>query len=265
MYPTVIFRGAGTEYSDDIRIRLSASGLASLGYFMGLNKFFKQRNLLYLAASGICFGVIFLMGFRTMLAGLVLFSLILTVRFYGFSWKLFGYGLSVVFLFILILQVPVFEEKLELMIERNTTQNFFNPNYIRFITLRYFTGEHFHSWEEYILGSGYPSIESTYGKYMLSLRDSGIYYQDWGLIGLSWITGIVPVVIMIFYSIKSYRIRVPKEFYYLGTWFIYLVIVSFTTMEFYRPGNFVVQAIVLFSIDRVSKEFNTSSIYLNEL
>jgi hypothetical protein len=252
IYPTVIFSGAEMEFSEDIRIRLMAQGFSSLGYFFGLNNFIigkrKNSNLFLLL---LCFSVIFLMGFRTMLAGIVFFTCILFFRIYGFSWKFFSVGLLAVGVFIAIIQIPVFADKINIMLERQETQNLANSDYIRVIGFLYYTQDHFKNIWEFILGSGMPFEGTVYGNYMTGLINEGIYYEDWGLIGLSWLIGIIPVFFMIFYGIKAFILNVKKEYYYIGIWFLYLIITSITTMEFYRAGNFVVQAIALYMVEQI--------------
>ncbi|MEX2513468.1 MAG: hypothetical protein WD398_11225 [Cyclobacteriaceae bacterium] len=252
LYPMVIFSGSEEEFSEDIRIRLMAQGFSSLGYFWGLNNLLiGKKRIIGLLLSIMCVGVIFLMGFRTMLAGIALFTFIMALRVYGFSWKIFITGFLASGVFIAILQFPLFAEKLNIMLERQETQNFSNSDYIRVVQFQYFTQHHFKSTIEYFLGSGMPFEGTRYGNYMRKLTDEGIYYVDWGLIGISWIVGLISVFAMISYSIKAFSLKVKKEHYYIGIWFLYLIVTSITTMEFYRPGNFVVQAIALFMVEKV--------------
>lgn len=252
IYPVVIFSGAKDEYTDDIRIRLVAQGFSSIGYFWGLNNFLLGKGkIINILLALLCLTVIFLMGFRTMLAGIVFFSIVLVIRIYGFSWKNLTISLLAIGIFIALIQIPVFADKINYMLERQETQNFNNSDYIRISEFQYFTQNHFQNTLEYILGSGMPFEETSYGNKMTNLEDRGIYYDDWGLLGLSWLLGVIPVLLMIFYSIKAFILKVNKEHYYIGIWFLYLVFTSFTTAEFYREGNFVVQAIALYMVEQV--------------
>ena len=253
IYPIVIFHGAEGEFYQDVRIRLAGQGLSSLGYFLGLNNLLiGKRKVGSLLLSILCFSTIFLMGFRTMLAGIVIISFVLFFRINGFTWKLFMFGLLALAIFFLVLQIPIFAEKFSNMNERQETQTFYNSDYIRLIEFQYFTKSHFASPIEFILGSGMPSTGSAYGRYMGFITDAGIYYVDWGLVGLSWIIGLTPVVFMISYAFKALILKVNKKYYYIGAWFLYLLLISITTQEFYRPGNFVVQAIALFIVEKAS-------------
>ena len=263
VYPTIIFGGAKVEYVDDIRIRIDGSALGALGYFYGVNKFLtnKYNKAKYLVISLLCFVTIFLMGFRTMLAAIVLFSIVMLILVNGFSWKLLGYSLLIGVLFLGIIQIPVISDKIDFMVERQQEDNLGNEDYIRVINFLYYTQEHFTNVWEYFWGSGMAFPTTRYGEYMEDLNENHIWYVDWGLIGLSWIVGVIPVLVMIWYSVKSFFLKVLTPFRYLGVWFLYLLLISFTTAEFYRTGNFVIQALVLYLIERAN--YYTVAIKIN--
>jgi len=261
VYPKVIFSGAEAIYEDEIRIRLAGQGFSSLGYFFGINKFIRNnKNTKYLILSILCFIIVFLMGFRTMLIMIFIFTFILIIRVNGFSWKLFWYSLLISGIFFSILQVPILSDKIDNMLDRQKDQTFTNIDYIRVIQFNYFTQEHFKNVWECIAGSGVPTLDigknSHYSNYMQDLLNKGINWVDLGLISISWIIGVVTVIAMIGYSIKAFFLKVPAAYYYLGIWFMYMVICSFTTSEFYRSGNFIVQALVLYLVERVHNKFN---------
>lgn len=262
LFPTVIFSGVEDPNisADNIRIRLVGQGLSSLGYFFGLNKYLhNNKKLHYLFLAILCFGVIFLMGFRTMLVMISIFTFLLIIRVKGFKWNVLLFSLLGCGLFIVMLQIPVFAEKMNAMLDRQHTEVLSNKDYIRIVQLKYYTQIHFKSFWEYIYGSGmtYSTVQesSSYGRLMGRLPDVGIYWQDWGILGLSWMIGILAVISMIAYSIKAFLLKVPVAYYYIGIWFLYLVASSVTTMEFYREGNFIVQSIALYMVEKFYNEY----------
>ena len=262
LFPTVIFSGVEEQLisPDNIRIRLVGQGLSSLGYFFGLNKYLhNNKKLHYLFLAILCFGVIFLMGFRTMLVMISIFTFLLIIRVKGFKWNVLLFSLLGCGLFIAMLQIPVFSEKMNAMLDRQQTEVLSNKDYIRLVQLKYYTQVHFKSVWEYIYGSGMTySTEhesSAYGRLMGRLPDMGIYWQDWGILGLSWMIGMLAVISMIAYSIKAFLLKVPVAYYYIGIWFLYLVASSVTTMEFYRDGNFIVQSIALYMVEKFYNEY----------
>jgi len=263
VYPKVIFSGAEKDYGDDVRIRLVGQGFSSLGYFLGINKYLRTKRLIYVALSIFCFIIIFLMGFRTMLALILVFTVFLIVKVNGINWKFLIYSLFGILSLLVILQVPIIADKVDNMLGRQETQNFGNQNYIRIIQFKYFTQNHFKNVIEFFFGSGYPSRGTevtSYGVQMQRLLDMGITWVDFGLISISWIIGIPTVIAMVAYAIKAYKITVPTSYVYLGIWFIYLVSASFTTAEFIRPGNFIVQSLALFLIEKISRTYKQKSI-----
>jgi hypothetical protein len=260
IYPMAIFSGGEVAYKDDVRIRLVGQGFSSLGYFFGLNKYLQTKKTSHLMLSILCFVIIFLMGFRTMLVTIALFTFVMIIRINGFNWRFVWYSILVCVVFIGMLQLPVFTNKFDSMLERQGYDVLSNPKYIRVIQFQYYTTRHFKNIWEFIFGSGLPFAQknggevTAYSRYMYNLTARGINWVDWGLLSLSWIIGIPTVLAMIAYSIKAYYLKVVSDYYYLGIWFIYLVASSITTMDFYRSGNFIVQALVLYLVEKVHND-----------
>jgi len=260
MYPVIVFYGPSLEgyipIPGDPRIRFFGQAFGSLGFFFGLNKLLQKNSMVIsnLLLSILCLSVIFLMGFRTMSVLIVFFAYLLIIRVKGLNWNFFWYGLLCFIVVILILQMPVFNKIIQNMVLRNRTETLSNSEYARVLQFEYFTKHHFKSFLEFIFGSGYPHPKQfcAYSQYMYELsNNSNINWVDLGLLSLSWVIGIPAVLIMIAYSIKAFLLKVPPAYYYLGMWFIYLVAVSFTTAEFFREGNFVVQAFALYLVEKV--------------
>ena len=105
------------------------------------------------------------------------------------------------------------------------------------------------------LGAGVPVITdyetSDYGKLISDLQQMGIIYQDWGMLGYSWIIGVVPICGIIYYCMKSFFIKVPAEYTYIGVWCLFLVFSSITTAEIFRPGAFFLQMFSLAMLDQI--------------
>ncbi len=263
IYPTILFSGADREFSGDVRIRLAGQGIVSLGYFYFVNSFLtnaknKWFNLFFAIAS---LGVIFLMGFRTMLAGIFFFTLVMVIQVYGFSRKLLFQSIFILILGVMLFQIPVFNQVLTTMEERQKTDNFSNSDYVRVLQWQYYTTSHFKSPVEFFFGSGSPfrpesatgSGGSAYGKYMENLVDAKLNWVDLGFISTSWVVGILTVVFMITMGIIVLRKRLTVQYKYLHMWYLYLIVISFTTIEYVRPGNFEVHAIALYAIVAIQR------------
>lgn len=249
-----IYKDAGTG----ARFRMVASGLVSLGLFYGCNRFLLRKDKISLILCILSFIVILLMAFRTMLFFSIVFIVILVIRVHGLNERSIRLFIFATVIFLLLLCVPVISEKLNYMLEKQfgqEAQTLSNSNYIRNVTLLYYIKSHFKSAAEFIFGSGLPFVEHPYYSKMTALNLKGIFFQDWGLIGLSWMIGIIPVICMIWYSIKAARLKVSPRYYYIGIWFVYLVVSSITTSEFYRFGNFVIQALCLYMVQKAHLEY----------
>ncbi len=232
-----------------------ASGLTTLGLFFGLNKYLLLRKKVYLMVTISSAIVLLIMGFRTMIFFSAMFSFYLLIKIYGFGWKTVGYILGVGVFCIVLLQIPVFKDKVQYMVDKNETQTLSNDDYIRNVTLKYYLHDYFKSNWEMFFGSGPMLTGTSYHDKIIKLQENrSIYFQDWGLLGLSWMLGMVSVFGMLWYSIKAFRLKVPPQYYYLGIWFLYLVVSSITTAEFFRFGNFVIQALVLYTLENCIKE-----------
>lgn len=89
-----------------------------------------------------------------------------------------------------------------------------------------------------------PEQRTAYGKDQNELAKAGIFYVDWGIIGMSWMLGVITLVGMIGYMVVAI-IKSWKMEPYIPMWLIYMLLVSVTTGEFIRDGSFIVQALVL--------------------
>lgn len=263
-YPTVIFSGANREfYNDEIRIRLTGQGIISLGYFYFINKFFVIKNNRFFNAclAFFCLVVVFLMGFRTMLIFSVFYTLVLMCMVFGITTKLLVSSISFFIAFFIVLQIPVFSKVIDDMQERQKVDNFSNSDYIRVLQFDYYTTSHFKNKVEYFFGSGQPYRPasdtgkggSKYGRQMETLVDNHLNWFDLGIISTAWIIGIPAVSMLIIMVIIAVKQKLRTRYKYLTIWFIYLLSVSFTTIELVRPGNFEIIAIALFAIVAAKK------------
>lgn len=107
--------------------------------------------------------IFFLYGFRTFIFSVIISSLILIYKYKGFK----AIGKAIITFSILgacLYTVPIVKDRLNVMLEKQKTETFTNEDYIRTLCFNYYTTEHFKNNIEYILGSGYPNLESRFGK-----------------------------------------------------------------------------------------------------
>lgn len=241
------------------RVRMVGMSLAGLGVFLSLNKILVGKKE-YLPFFVLGLVVILLFGFRTLLAFVLVFSYVMVVRNYGFSYKLL-LGFAFLFLVLWLFSLTQFGQDIfGFMMERqDNDQDFGNKDYIRYTTLFYYYQGHFQNFLEMFLGSGIPdrSSKSAYALYYTRLEDFGLHYYDWGILGMSWMMGVLSLVSMIWYPIKAFFSKLPKDKVYLPVWFGYLFACGFTSAEFVRQGCFLIQGMVLYLITVYSYEKNS--------
>ena len=253
VYPKEIFISENDSINTDLdialrRIRMPGMSLASFCYFYSLSKFL-HKNRIYIIFMALSAFVILLFGFRTLLAAIILFSFILVVKINGMSKKMIIYILFFVIFFFLASTTELFQNIFSAMMERqDSDQTFANKDYIRWIQFYYYYEDHYQNFIELLLGSGIPGGKSNYLHYMENLQSVGIYWIDWGFLGLSWLTGVLSLIGMVWWAIKAIVTKVHKQRIYLTIWFAYIFFCGITTAEFVREGCFMIQGMVLYII-----------------
>jgi hypothetical protein len=199
-----------------------------------------------------------LTAYRQLLVSFALtFSLYLFIKYKGISKKMFFTILGGLFLLLILLQLPVVQEQIEGMFNRQDSgATLDNKDYIRVVQWDFYMNGHFfkNGWEQFF-GAGVPYLKNGYGHYMYEeLTPLGLLYVDWGLIGQAWVLGILTVVGYILLSLKACFMKVASERVYIRLWYIFLLI-SITNGEFTRDGNFLIHAYVIYMAEIAAKDY----------
>ena len=254
-FPERIFIGSMFEDRGTIRIRLEGSGFLMFAYFLLLNRYLMKRKIMHVVLALFLFLVLIKSGYRTLTLGAILVSGILFIRLINTS--LLNYILIVlaVFLFIGLFQLPSTSRIIDNMINTSEQQFEQSDQYIRKLQYEYFTKEYPKNISYYIVGGGLPGAYGSYSRYMRYLTSNlGYYWVDLGLIGFYFVVGGVALFGLLLFTFQAIFSKVPNEGFYLKAYFVYLLIVSITTMEIFRPGIFAIEAMGLYLIDIYSNE-----------
>ena len=233
-----------------VRFRMPATAAIFLIYFDVLYHFLRKFSYIRLLTLAAIIVAVLLMGFRTITAGIALATVIM-LFFSGLPMrKVIPWVIVISLAGLLVTTNEFVMSRIDNMMQRNESQNLENENYIRVICYDYFTNQHFTNDMERFLGSGEFNRSSAYGKYMTSLMDDKkLFYNDWGIIGLSWLLGITTVVGILLYVIKLARVNVGMP--YINIWIVFLLLISVLTGEFYRAGNYLIQALILAYVAKI--------------
>lgn len=120
--------------------------------------------------------------------------------------KHIGFVAAIVVVGYVLYQIPAVQGKIAGMIERNDTgASLDNKDYIRVIQWEFFNHEYFKNGWEHFFGSGLPlpGAKSGFGKYFQTLTDQGLQYVDWGIIGASWMLGVLTFVGYVWMSLAA--------------------------------------------------------------
>ncbi len=230
-------------------------------YFYFLNKYLikkKNKYLLYLLPELL---IVFIQGYRIYIVVIILVSALFVVKIGGMK-RTISIILITPLIAIFIIQIPIVNNAISNMMNRQTEANFSNEDYIRLRQLEYFTTEHFKSPVEYILGSGFSNVRSEYGKrmfYLQSLSDVNPEgpiggWRDWGLIGLSWTIGLPCLLCILFCIFKIFRTTIPKQYLYIKYFYLFILLTSVTDVEFYRWGSVFFHGVLFYQFEMIVRK-----------
>jgi hypothetical protein len=235
------------------RLRVMSSGLYNLGIFFGLVKFYKTKNTIYAVLIVLGLYVMFLSGFRQLLVSTAIVFLFFVYKMkIRLSPKQLVFIVAIVAAIYFIYQLPEVQDKIEGMISRNENgASFNNKDYVRVLQLNFYLHNFFHGPIEWFFGGGLPYYKSAYGAW----ADQNYQVVDWGLLGQSWVLGILTVTGFLMFSIKALRLKVSKDYMYVSLWYMFLLLSSVTNYEFMRGGNFLVHGIALYIVELAANEY----------
>ena len=228
----------------NVRFRIGCSAAIFLLYFEKIKNFIELRRKMDLLIILLIITVVLIMNFRSILLGGILSTIFVLWRLKINTKRILQFIIGCSFLSIVMLNFEFVNLKIEQMVERHESETFENDDYVRVRTYDYFNTEHFKSSIERFLGSGLNDGHSEYNDYMIYLYSKGIHFSDFGLLGVSWIFGIITSLSIFLYVIKAVKLTY-KDDIPVCSWFLFLLTVSFLTYEIARSGNFIIQALVL--------------------
>lgn len=232
-----------------------------IAYFYYLNRYLitnRNKYLFFLLPELL---IVFIQGFRSYIVVLIGVSILFLLNV-GKLKKIVVLALVAPILALLIIQLPIVNNAISNMQNRQVEDNFSNEDYIRVRQFEYFTKEHFKSPVEYLFGSGFSNPRSSYGKKMLYLGGSSYENQtgpiggwrDWGLVGLSWIIGLPCFLCILFCILKILLTKIPKQYLYLKYFYIFILFTSVTSVEFYRWGSVFMHGVLFYLFEQIIKE-----------
>lgn len=255
--PAVIFGKSlwGDEFTIDrgiTRIVFPGAGVFILAVFIAINKLTTQSNgrLLWILFTFLGLLIPILQVTRQFIAGMVIIYFFHFLKGQTVLKKLaviiFFIG---VFLFVSNLNNPIINGL------RKAAQEDFGEgeNYIRLLAGKYFISEFSPDNINIFLGNGTPySGVSYYGLYVQNLEtENGYFLSDVGIIGMYTMFGLLPIIGYILIWIKSVKIPVPNDYYYLKYYLWYLLFTSFTWFSVYHYHYLISTVFVIYLYQKI--------------
>lgn len=244
-----------------VRLRIVSSSLYLVGLFYGLVNWYVTRERKYLIPFLLGLFIMLLSGYRQFIASFVVVAIYMLWRIdKRFSTKQIVTLAMAGAVFYGALQIPAVQEKIQGMKERSEgNQSLDNEDYVRVVQFEYFEHQFFKSPIERVLGAGIPLASSKYGKDFEQERSRGMQYVDWSFLGVSWMLGTITVIGLILLALKVVFLKVDKRYTFFSLYFIFLLI-SITNFEFFRDGNFLVHAIMLYMAEQASFQYKNNEL-----
>ena len=261
--PLFVLNSSEEALENETRVRIWSNNILTLGGFYCFNKYLCGKKL-YIFLFLWTAVLIFLQGARTGILGFGLVSIVMYFKIRGFSWKIVPAVAAVAVLLLFFSRQLIFQEKVEEIVTRNETANFDNDAYPRVTCFNYYINDHFKNGLEYFLGSGRTvliegdtPLSKAPSEYSKLVSSNAAYYHwytaDLGILGLSWEAGIPFIIVFYLLFIAIIRTKVPREYYYIGMWELFLLFVSTLLSEsIYCQSNMIFHALALVILDRVA-------------
>lgn len=252
IYPIQVFAGSLDEININkgyFRMRMPGSISAYCLFFYGINQYLIKRRKKYLLYCALGFLPIIIMGFRSLTSLTVLFAVIMIPFITKSITKTFLWLVVAIVALIAISQVGVVREKIDEMMERQESgQTFNNEDYIRILEYEYFDDVIFVKPGEHFWGGGAPADKTSH--YARNIFDGAerlrYYWQDLGIVGLSFIIGIPAIVLLIYLIIDSIRNARSNRLQYIRFTLLTVLLGSIiTSMELFREGNIIILSLYL--------------------
>jgi hypothetical protein len=259
-YPRPIFYSDMIKDRGTIRLRIEGNGVLVRAYFLLLNRYLMHQKFSNAFLMGLFFLILLKGGFRSLTFATMFLTVLMTVRLFPYVVKNFLTIILLMFLFAGVLYSRGASAILKNMISTTQKQKNEGQNYIRARCLNYYYTIYPENKSYFFFGGGFSTGTTLETRKHAYIEDKfGFYWADLGLLGFYIVVGAVACLGLVWYSVKALLSRVPKDMMYLNFYFLYLLMVSFTTMEIYRGGVFAVEAIVLYLIDinRIKKKPKT--------
>jgi hypothetical protein len=134
-------------------------------------------------------------------------------------------------------------------------RNQLSDNNARIQTADYYLNRYSPYTYNMFLGNGVPyTSKSDYGMFEENLNKKGYYFDDVGLISIFVMFGPLAVLAYLILFVKSFRLKIPKEYVYLKYYVFYLLMSCLTSASVLSVNFLIANIFVFYSLQFLYKE-----------
>lgn len=242
---------------NEIRPRMVGS---LCGYYLFFESWsmilFNRKRIMNFLLLLLAFFPIIIQGFRSIIFCTLVSSFVMIAFSYGHWLKTIKISLFAAIFVMFVSQIPFVSDKINEMDARQESgQVFSEKDYIRNVALAYYWDNCNNDVVSFAFGTGIRSYDSN--DRFENEEQQGIFMTDLGLVGLGFVLGFVPVmllisiVILLIVKCKSIDIQFLKF-----CMFAILMSSIITNSEIYRVGNLILIGLILYMVWKKEDEIN---------
>jgi hypothetical protein len=255
VYPTVIFRSDKNTAVWSKQFEIMGNGFLMLAYFLVLNRYLLYQKILNLLLALFFFSVLFYSDFRTLIGAAAVVTVFMLVRIFHRPKDI----IKIVFvglLFLGVTQQGAISKVIDKMVLQTAGNIKEGKNYVRLVQVEFFFKKYPQNFSYFVIGGGKPSGANLFRFNRSSFfgMNYNIVWVDIGILGYYIVVGGIATLGLLIWVLRAIFIRLPRDWIYLSSYFLYLLVSSLTNEEIYRNGIFTVQAIALYLVDLGIKE-----------
>ena len=261
VYPTVIFRSDKNTAVWSKQFEIVGSGFLMLAYFLVLNRYLLKQKITNIAMALFFFAVLFYSDFRTLIFSAALVTVYMLVRIFHKPADLAKLAF-VIIVFLAVSQSAAISKLVANMVTQTESNIKEGKRYVRLMETDFFYKKYPRNTSYWIIGGGRPSGPNLlkYNHESLFGINYNIVWVDIGLLGFYIVIGGVATLGLLLWTLRGIFTKLPRDWLYLGCYFLYLLIAAITNEEIYRNGIFTVEAVALYLIDIAVRERDQAAV-----
>ena len=252
-YPIITFGKIEEEYDitrGGLRIQILGFNYVILALFISINQWCRSKKVVWWIPIVILYIVVFSSYTRQHIAACLIIGIWCMLGQMAFIKKAAILGIAGAALFVIIPQIPVFDDMVELTIEQYEENEYSTKENVRIAASRFYGWEGYDSTGNHLFGHGMPSFHSKWGSsFETWTQMEQIFAYDVGWFGMMWYFGIFTTLSLFVICLQAIFRSGRHSTSGLNTYFIWLVATGFTCGAVIYPYEIFVTVLAMCILD----------------